>query len=108
MTDTDATPTVHRDDADNRYEIRYGDVLAGFTEFATDRRGRLTFPHTEVDPAFKGRGLATILVAGAMADAAARGETVVPYCPFVARYLREHEVEGLVVDWPTPPGGPDA
>ncbi|GAA5034124.1 GNAT family N-acetyltransferase [Microbacterium fluvii] len=96
-----AEPVVTRDDRQERYEIHLGDVLAGFTEFVVDERGRLVFPHTEVDPAFRGRGYATTLIAGAMADVAARGETVVPRCPSVVRYLKQHDVTGLTVDWPT-------
>jgi len=96
----DDTLTVTRNDAAGRYEIHVGDVLGGFTEFEADGRGRLAFPHTEVDPAFKGKGLGTILVGEAMKDVAARDETVVPLCPFVRRFLRETEVPGLTVVWP--------
>lgn len=101
MTVPDETPRVTRDDDAGRYEIRIGDVLAGFTEFAPDARGRLRFPHTEIDPAFGGRGLSSVLIAEAMADVAARDETVVPLCPVVAKWLRGHEVAGLDVHWPT-------
>lgn len=93
--------TVTRNDEDTRYEVHVGDVLAGFTVFRVDSRGRLNFPHTEVDPAFRGRGLAQTLVAEAMADTARRGETVVPHCPTVVKYLRENEVPGLHIEWPS-------
>ena len=95
---TDET-TVTRNDDDGRYEIRVGDILAGFTQFRVDRRGNLAFPHTEVDPAFRGRGLAQTVVAEAMADSARRGDTVVPHCPLVAKYLHENEVSGLHIEW---------
>lgn len=88
--------TVRRNDAAGRYEILVGDEVAGYTEFK-ERDGVFIFPHTEIDPAFGGRGLGSTLVADAMADAAARGETVVPVCPFVAKYLRTHDVPGLTV-----------
>ena len=91
--------TVRRNDAAGRYEILVGDEVAGYTEFKA-RDGVFIFPHTEIDPAFGGRGLGSTLVADAMADAAARGETVVPVCPFVAKYLRTHDVPGLTVSWP--------
>ena len=92
--------TVTRDEAESRYEVRLGDVLAGFTEFRVDSRGRYVYHHTEIDPAFAGRGLATKLVGQAMADAAARGEVVRPTCGVVVKYLRTHEVPGLQIDWP--------
>jgi predicted GNAT family acetyltransferase len=41
----------------------------------------ILFIHTEVDPAFQGQGLASQLAAGALADAVATGDTIVPYCP---------------------------
>jgi predicted GNAT family acetyltransferase len=40
-----------------------------------------------------------VLVGEALADVAARGETVVPVCPFVVKYLRGNDVEGLDVAW---------
>jgi predicted GNAT family acetyltransferase len=93
--------TVTRNDETHRYELRVGDALAGFTEFIKDTHGRLVFPHTLVDPAFRGQGLAGIVVERAMEDVASRGETVVPRCPVVSKYLREYEVPGLTVEWPT-------
>ncbi|MCR2813136.1 N-acetyltransferase [Microbacterium sp. zg.Y1090] len=93
-------PSVTRDDEENRYEIRVADVLAGYAEFEPDGHGRLRFTHTEIDPAFRGRGLATDLVAESLADVAGRGEEVEPLCPFVASYLKENDVPGLTVHWP--------
>ncbi|QKJ18156.1 GNAT family N-acetyltransferase [Microbacterium hominis] len=100
MTEFEEQLTVTRNDDAGRYEIHVGDVLGGFTEFHPDDQGRLVLPHTVVDPAFKGRGLGTVLVSEALADVARRGETIVPRCPFVVKYLRENTVEGLQVDWP--------
>lgn len=91
--------TVARNDEKQRYEIQVDGALAGFTTFVPDSEGRLRFPHTEIDPAFGGRGLGSTLVAEAMADVAARGETVVPLCPFVVKYLRGRDVPGLSVAW---------
>ena len=102
MTDTEQI-TVTRNDEEHRYEVHAGDVLAGFTTFRIDSRGRLLFPHTEVDPAFRGRGLAQAVVSEAMTDAARRGETVVPHCPVVAAYLQRNAVPGLTVHWPETP-----
>ena len=100
---TETEPRVERNEDDGRYEIWVGETLGGFTEFFTDARGRVVFPHTEVDPAFKGQGLGGMLVGQALADVAERGETVVPRCPFVVRYLRGNDVPGLNIDWPDAP-----
>lgn len=48
------------------------------------------FFHTEVDPAFAGRGLAGQLLKEALADSIRMGRTVVPVCPLFARYLSKH------------------
>lgn len=105
---TEATPTVVRNEAERRYEIHVGDTLAGFAEFRIDDHGRAAFTHTEVDPAFGGQGLGGTLVGEALADVAARGETVVPVCPFVVKYLRGTDVPGLDVLWRTASAEPDA
>lgn len=96
---TDATNTVTRNDAKERYDIHVDDVLAGFAHFRRDSRDRLVFDHTEIDDAFAGRGLGKTLAAEALADVAGRGETVVPECSFIVKYLRRNEVPGLEVDW---------
>lgn len=90
---------VIRNDAAEQYEILVDGTVAGVTEFVPDSNGRLIFPHTEIDPAFGGRGLGSTLVGEAMADVAARGETVVPVCPFVVKYLKTHDVPGLDIRW---------
>jgi predicted GNAT family acetyltransferase len=103
VTDLDDDVSVVRNDTTHRYEIHARGVLAGYTMFRFDADGRLHFPHTEIDPAFRGQGLAPKLVAGAMADVARRGETVVPHCPVVAGWLRKNEVPGLTIEWPAIP-----
>ncbi|MCR2802035.1 MULTISPECIES: GNAT family N-acetyltransferase [unclassified Microbacterium] len=100
MAQLDTPTSVMRDDTESRYEIRVGDVLAGFAGYEPDEHGRLRFDHTEIDPAFRGRGLATTLIAEAMTDVASRGQEVEPLCPFVASYLKENDVPGLTVHWP--------
>ncbi len=74
----------------NRYEITQDGKLAGFAEYLLVRDDRIVFTHTEIDPAFGGQGLGTVLVAGALADARDRELQIVPICPFVAKYVHEH------------------
>lgn len=98
-----ADATVTLNESESRYEIHLGEVLAGFAAFER-RPGQILFVHTEIDPAFQGRGLASILAAGALSDAAASGDTIVPYCPYIRKYLETHEVEGAIVEFPQVPG----
>mgnify|MGYP002738465925 FL=1 len=91
--------TVTRNDEASRYEIHYDGTLAGFAEYQL-RPGEILFVHTEIDPAFQGKGLATKLAYDALTDAVAHDETIVPYCPFIAKYLTTHEIPGAQIRWP--------
>ncbi|SDD11769.1 GNAT family N-acetyltransferase [Actinokineospora iranica] len=81
--------TVRRDDQAHRYEIRVDGALAGFTAYLDDADDRI-FHHTEIDPAFGGRGLSGVLIGDALADVRASGMHVVAVCPLVAAYLTKH------------------
>jgi predicted GNAT family acetyltransferase len=89
---TDVTDNPQR----QRYEIRVDGELAGFAQYAR-RGGRIVFVHTEIDDRFEGRGLGSLLAAGALDDARRRGHPVVPVCPFIAAYIEHHpDYDGLV------------
>jgi uncharacterized protein len=81
--------TVADNPEDERYEIRVGGELAGFTQYRL-RRGLIAFVHTEVEDRFEGRGLGGRLVSFALDDARRRGLAVLPFCPFVNGYIQHH------------------
>ncbi len=87
---TSAEVRVQNNPEKNRYEVFEDGQLAGFAEYMlTD--GLITFTHTEVDPAFEGKGLASQLVQFAMDDVRATGERqVLPVCPYVTVWLTRH------------------
>ncbi|GAA4480750.1 GNAT family N-acetyltransferase [Microbacterium panaciterrae] len=93
---------VTLNEAESRYEITSNSVVAGFAEIER-RPGLILFTHTEVNPAFQGQGIASKLAAEALADAVATGDTIVPYCPYINKYLRTHDVPGAKVRFPGPP-----
>ncbi len=75
--------------AASRYEIKVGEELAGFADYRLED-DRITFPHTEIDPAWGGRGLGTKLVAFAVTDARERKLEIIPICPFVRDWIAEN------------------
>jgi len=73
----------------NRFELRIDGELAGFASY---RRapGQITFLHTEIDDAYEGQGLGSRLATEVLDAARQRGERVVPRCPFIASFMRDH------------------
>ena len=99
---TDDEIRIVRDDRTGRYEAWLGGQLAGFANFEP-ASGRIIFTHTEIDPAFGHRGIASRLVTDALDDVRAQGLAVTPRCPFVADYIQHHpEYADLVA--PEKPG----
>ncbi len=79
-----------------RYEAVVDDRLAGYVAYRPRRDG-LALTHTDVLPRWEGRGIGGRLTRAALDDARARGLAVLPYCPFVAAWIRRHpEYEDLV------------
>nr|WP_026910525.1 GNAT family N-acetyltransferase [Patulibacter minatonensis] len=74
----------------HRYEIVEDGVVAGFAEYMEVRGDRIVFTHTEIDPAFEGKGLGSALIGAALEDARDREQLIVPICPFVAKYVHKH------------------
>jgi predicted GNAT family acetyltransferase len=83
-----------------RYEVRDGDSLAGFTEYRIPDSEHVDFVHTEVDDAWSGQGLASRLVAFALADVVEQGRRIIPHCSYVAGWLQRHEEYDEVTDRP--------
>jgi hypothetical protein len=84
-TGAEATVTAESD----RFVITVDGQNVGLADYF-DRDGRRTFPHTEVNREFQGRGLATILVAGALRATREAGLRIVPACSMVADYIDKH------------------
>ena len=74
----------------SRYEISAEGHLAGFTLY---RRYPtvIEFLHTEIEPEYEGRGLASELIRSALETARADGLQVLPLCPFVREYIERHD-----------------
>ena len=80
-----------------RYVISVDGAPAGSAVYVL-RGGRRIFVHTEVDPAYEGRGLGSHLAHDALELARASGQPTVPLCPFIAAYVAAHPEYGDLVD----------
>ncbi|WP_225102696.1 GNAT family N-acetyltransferase [Streptomyces sp. CoH27] len=101
MTQPAAAPTVERVDTKHRYEILVDGKSAGLTAYR-DHDDQRVFYHTEIDDAFAGQGLASILVQQALTDVRALGKRIVPVCPYVAKFLKKHAEFADIADCVTP------
>lgn len=72
-----------------RYEARIDGALAGVAEYMRTPE-LIAFVHTEVDPAFEGRGVGGALVRRSLDDARAAGLAVLPVCPFYSGWIAKH------------------
>ncbi|RYD54024.1 MAG: N-acetyltransferase [Sphingomonadales bacterium] len=77
---------------DNRERSRFELAVDGHTAFAayTIAGDVITFTHTVVPPALQGQGIASRLIAAALAEVRARGQKLIPECSFVQAYLEKH------------------
>lgn len=80
----------------SRYDLVVDGEVIGFARYV--RRGtRVIFVHTEVDTAWGGKGLGTVLARGALDLVRAAGAPIVPLCPFIASFVERHpEYQDLV------------
>ncbi|MET0952412.1 MAG: GNAT family N-acetyltransferase [Aeromicrobium sp.] len=83
------TTIVQDNPTDSRFEIIVDGELAGFVDYRQEG-GAYALPHTRIYPRFEGRGLGGQLISGALTEIAARGGSVLPYCPFVPKVIRDH------------------
>jgi predicted GNAT family acetyltransferase len=73
----------------SRYELFVGDKQAGKLVYRDEGDTRI-FLHTEVDPAYRGRGLASQLIEWSLDDVRDSGKHLWVKCPAVSDYLARH------------------
>lgn len=81
--------SLRRNAAQHRFEVEADGRLAGFIDYR-EQDGAWNLVHTEIEPAFEGRGLASALAKFALDEARREGRKVVPTCSYVARWLDKH------------------
>jgi predicted GNAT family acetyltransferase len=83
------TTAVQDNPAASRFEISVDDELVGYLEYQEDD-GEYAIPHTRIFPQFRHRGLGATLVLNSLETIRERRGTVLPYCSFVPKVMREH------------------
>jgi uncharacterized protein len=80
----------------SRFEVYADGQLAGYSSYRL-QNCRMSMLRTWTDPGFQRRGLASAVVRAALESARSRGIEVLPYCGFVAWYIRHnHQYLDLV------------
>lgn len=81
-------PELHQNAACHRYEYdtEAGPALA----FYRLSDGVMTFTHTEVPAALRGRGIGSAMMRAVLTDARAQGLKVIAACPFAVDYIARH------------------
>lgn len=82
--------TVTRDPDRLRYVAFDGEQkVAGFIDYQESSE-LVALTHTEVDPAFEGRGVGSVLARTALDDIRERRLKALVICPFVTGWVRHH------------------
>jgi predicted GNAT family acetyltransferase len=80
----------------SRYEAHAGGEVAGYITYRT-RPGVVVLVHTEVEPAFEGRGVGSKMARSVLEALRSGGMQVDPVCPFIVSYIKRHpEYDDLV------------
>lgn len=89
MSDEFEHVTIKNNEAQQRYEAEISGRLA-VIEYEQGPE-RILIMHTEVPQELEGHGIAAKMAQFALDDARARHLAVVPLCPYVASYIRQHQ-----------------
>ena len=83
-------PSVSDNPSTHRFEAHVDGRLAGFAEYQlTDEL--MVFTHTEVAPAFEGKGIGSAIARFALDQLRADGtRKALPVCPFIKGWIERH------------------
>ncbi|HEX6514115.1 MAG TPA: GNAT family N-acetyltransferase [Nocardioidaceae bacterium] len=89
---------VQDNEALSRFEaLDTAGAVAGHVEYERRYDGTVVLTHTEVQPAYEGKGVGSSLARGTLDLLRARGAAVDVKCEFLAGYVRKHpEYEDLL------------
>ncbi|GGL90431.1 hypothetical protein GCM10009706_31140 [Curtobacterium citreum] len=84
-----ASPEVRNDTDAQQYSLVEDGEVIGFAAYEVEG-DEIRFTHTEVDPAHRGGGHASILVQHALDDVREGTRRVVPLCSYVKAWIERH------------------
>jgi predicted GNAT family acetyltransferase len=88
--------TVRDNPAERRFELLVAGEVAGFAAYRV-RDGVTVITHSEIDSAFRGKGLGNGLAGQTLDLLRSQGARVITACPFFAKYVGEHpEYDDLI------------
>lgn len=82
------TPKLIDNEESNRYEFQLENSTA-FIQYKKTK-SNIYLIHTEVPQELWGQGVGSAIVLAALRDIKDKKLTLIPYCPFVARYIKRH------------------
>ncbi|MBC3186965.1 N-acetyltransferase [Corynebacterium sp. zg-331] len=88
--------SITHDVPHRRYVLLAGGQEAGYAAYIPREDGVLDFHHTVVHESFRGRGLSTVLVRGALDDVRAGGGRIAATCSAVRYVLDCHPEYGTL------------
>ena len=74
----------------HQYELLQDGHVAAHIVYRMHGTGTIELVHTEVEPAYEGKGLASQVAKFALDDARSRGLKVIPTCSYVAGWIKKH------------------
>lgn len=83
-------PELINDSGAGRYRLLVDGTEVGFVEVDPIGEHAVLLKHTEVLPAFEGKGYGSQLVSRVLEDIRGQDKTVVPICPYALNYIRKH------------------
>lgn len=82
---------------EGRFELHHDGEVLSIATFSERSGGVVVIPYVETNPAHRGQGNAGRLMTGVLETIRASGRTVVPRCPFAARFIAENpEYQDLI------------
>lgn len=83
--------TFRHDEKERRFVAELDGLEVAYGEVDVIGTDSLLIKHTEVLPAHEGRGYGSSLIRYVLDQARVQGKTVIPICPFTAKYIRDHD-----------------